>query len=65
MLAFQTRSNNLKGASETIKCAKSLDIKITADFLQDYLGARQEMDTRAQNSVFNKIKTFIFKAPNK
>merc|ERR1719158_423899 len=65
MLAFQTRSNNLKGASETIKCAKSLDIKITADFLQDYLSARQEMDTRAQNNVFNKIKTFIFKAPNK
>jgi len=65
MLAHQTRSNNLAGANETIKCAKSLDIKITADFLQDYLSAKKEMDLRAQNSVFNKVKTFIFRTPNK
>ena len=65
MLAHQTRSNNLAGANETIKCAKSLDIKITADFLQDYLNARKEMDTRTQNSLLNKVKTLIFRTPNK
>jgi len=65
MLAHQTRSNNLAGANETIKCAKSLDIKITADFLQDYLNAKKEMDTRTQNSLLNKVKTLIFRTPNK
>ena len=65
MLAFQTRSYNIAGANETIKCAKSLDIKITADFLQDYLTVKQEMDQKSQNSLLNKVKTFIFRTPNK
>ncbi len=32
--------NNLKGASETVRCAKSLDIRITVDFLQMYATAK-------------------------
>eukprot|EP00092_Neocalanus_flemingeri_P018280 GFUD01019785.1.p1 GENE.GFUD01019785.1~~GFUD01019785.1.p1 ORF type:complete len:814 (-),score=238.06 GFUD01019785.1:165-2246(-) len=65
LLASQTRSYNLGGAKETIKCAKSLDIKLTADYLQDYLNAKQEMEAQAQNSVLNKVKNFIFRTPNK
>ena len=64
LLASQTRSRNLAGASETIKCAKSLDIQITADYLQDYLNTRQEMEIQAQNSVLGRFKN-LFKTPNK
>lgn len=65
LLSYQTRSCNLAGASETIKCAKSLDVRITADYLQDYLSAKQEMEARAENSFINKVKSFIFRTPNK
>eukprot|EP00090_Calanus_glacialis_P002981 TRINITY_DN12171_c0_g1_i1.p1 TRINITY_DN12171_c0_g1~~TRINITY_DN12171_c0_g1_i1.p1 ORF type:complete len:800 (-),score=231.13 TRINITY_DN12171_c0_g1_i1:15-2414(-) len=65
LLASQTRSCNIAGANETIKCAKSLDIKITADYLQDYLSAKQEVEAKAQSSVINKVKNFIFRTPNK
>ena len=64
LLASQTRSCNIAGANETIKCAKSLDIKITADYLQDYLSAKQEVEAKAQSSVINKVKNFIFRTPN-
>merc|ERR1712098_352528 len=37
MLEFQVTAGNIPGAVETIKCAKSLDIRITADYLQMYL----------------------------
>jgi len=65
LLANQTRSFNISGANETIKCAKSLDIKITADFFQDYLNAKQEVEAQAENNVYNKVKNFIFRTPNK
>ena len=65
LLASQTRSNNLAGANETIKCAKSLDIKITVEYLQDYLSTKKEMEARAQNNVFFKVKNFIFRTSNK
>ena len=33
MLEFQVHQNILRGAAETVRCAQSLDIKITVDYL--------------------------------
>ena len=54
LLASQTRSCNIAGANETIKCAKSLDIKITADYLQDYLKSKGNYDFNKKERKINK-----------
>ena len=36
MLEFQVHQNILRGAAEMVRCAKSLDIKITVDYLHMY-----------------------------
>ena len=60
MLLNQVLRRNLAGAGETIKCAKSLNIKITADYVQQYLDAKQEALKENENSYMFKLKK-IFK----
>ena len=53
MLEFQVGQNNLKGAAETVRCAKSLDIRITVDFLQMYATAKtKEAEDRQKGLAF-------------
>ena len=56
MLLHQVERGNLRGAGETLSCAKSLDIKITADFVQQYLNAKQEAVKESGNSYMLKLK---------
>ena len=60
MLLNQVLRRNLAGAGETIKCAKSLNIKITADYVQQYLDTKQEALKENENSYMFKLKK-IFK----
>ena len=53
MLEFQVGQNNLRGAAETVRCAKSLDIKITVDYLQMYATAKaKEAEDRTKSLAF-------------
>ena len=60
MLLNQVLRRNLAGAGETIKCANSLNIKITADYVQQYLDTKQEALKENENSYVSKLKK-IFK----
>ena len=51
--------NNLAGAAETIKCAKSLDIKLTADYLLLYINAKKENDKLKESSLLYKFKSLF------
>ena len=59
MLEFQVTNGNIPGAAETIKCAKSLDIRITADYLQMYLTAKKEFDQNKESSYIFKLKSIF------
>ena len=56
MLLHQVLRRNLAGAGETIKCATSLNIKITADYVQQYLLTKQEALKENENSYMFKLK---------
>ena len=56
MLLQQVLRRNLAGAGETIKCANSLNIKITADYVQQYLDTKQEALKENENSYMFKLK---------
>ena len=58
MLLQQVLRRNLAGAGETIKCANSLNIKITADYVQEYLQAKQEALRDNEDSYMFKLKKF-------
>jgi len=45
----------MSAASETIKCAKSLDIKLSADFLQMYVTAKSQAGTIKGSSILQKF----------
>ena len=51
--------NNLAGAAETIKCAKSLDIKLTADYLLLYINAKKEADKVKESSLLLKFRNIF------
>ena len=52
----QLLRRNLAAAGETIKCATSLNIKITADYVQQYLDTKQEALKENENSYMFKLK---------
>ena len=56
MLLQQVLRRNLAGAGETIRCANSLNIKITADYLQQYLDTKQEALKENETSYMFKLK---------
>ena len=56
MLLHQVLRRNLAGAGETIKCATSLNIKITADYVQQYLLTKQEALKENETSYMFKLK---------
>ena len=56
---FQVTQNNLKGAAETVRCAKSLDIRITVDYLQLYAQARTVEAETKQNTLAFKLRNFF------
>ena len=56
MLLQQVLRGNLAGAGETIKCANSLKIKITADYVQQYLDTKQEALKENEKSYMFKLK---------
>ena len=56
MLLQQVLRRNLAGAGETLKCANSLNIKITADYVQQYLHSKQEALQENENSYMFKLK---------
>ena len=64
MLEFQVHQNILRGAAETVRCAKSLDIKITVDYLHMYYRAKttevkDRQKTGFQNEKFIQSKINI------
>jgi len=59
LLALQTRSYNLGGGSQTIKTAKSLDIRITADYLQAYLDLKQEVELDMTTNIICRLKKYF------
>ena len=56
MLLHQVLRRNLAGAGETLKCATSLNIKITADYVQQYLLTKQEALKENETSYMFKLK---------
>ena len=56
MLLQQVLRGNLAGAGETIKCANSLNIKITADYVQQYIDSKQEALKENEKSYMFKLK---------
>merc|ERR1711974_230013 len=58
MLVQQVRRGNLPGAGQTLSCANSLNIKITADYVQEYLQAKQEALRDNEDSYMFKLKKF-------
>ena len=48
MLEFQVGQNILRGAAETVRCVKSLDIKITVD----YAAKTKEAEERQKSMPF-------------
>ena len=64
-LLLQVQHGNLAGAGETVKCAKSLDIRITADYLQMYVRARAEHQLRPQGLVARIKNMFSSSVKNK
>ena len=59
MLLEQVVRGNLAGAGETLSCANSLNIKITADFVQKYLKAKKEALKVNENSYMTKFKKLL------
>jgi len=55
LLAFQTEVGNLAAGERTIKSAKTLDIRITADYLHDFLRVKQEEQLVNQTRVIPKL----------
>ena len=64
-LQHQVQHGNLGGAGETVKCAKSLDIRITADYLQMYVRAKAEHQLRPQGLVAKIKNMFSSSVKNK
>ena len=56
MLEFQVGQNNLKGAAETVRCAKSLDIRISVDLLQMYATAKTKEAEERQKGLAFKLR---------
>ena len=61
MVEFQVTNGNIRGAAETIKCAKSLDIRITAYYLQMYLTAKKEYIQNKESSYLFRLKSLFFR----
>ena len=59
MLLEQVVRGNLAGAGETLSCANSLNIKITADFVHQYLKAKKEALKVNENSYMTKFKKLL------
>ena len=59
MLVQQIRKGNLAGAGETIRCANSLSITITADYVQQYLVAKKEALKDNDSSYMSKIRKML------
>ena len=56
MLVQQVAKGNLAGAGETIRCANSLNITITADYVNQYLTAKKEALKDSESSYLSKLR---------
>ncbi|XP_023339835.1 uncharacterized protein LOC111710052 [Eurytemora carolleeae] len=59
LLAFQTKHRNTAGGEQTIKTAKSLDITITADFLQEFVNLKKTIEEEKTQNSFTKFSESI------
>jgi len=61
LLRFLTQNERLKAGDETIKVAKALNIRITADYMTDFLEMRKTKPLTSGSSIFNAFKSAFFK----
>lgn len=63
VLAYQTRSDNVLGGNHTIQTAKSLDIRISADYMQEFMELKKEIEGSLSRSLLHRAKNIFNKTP--
>jgi len=62
LLANQTKYSKVEAGEQTIKTAKTMNIRITADYLLDFMALKKSSDLTASTSFLESLKN-IFRRP--